>query len=623
MRSFSKMKKKARKQLRVSPAKVLKKIKAIVAKQQNEFGQVFTKEILPGLAKRNIHLIDDTAFSKEQGKFARKFFRNKIAKHLEYTFLGGSERMVFLQNKALYLVASLDSQEGERVALINIPSDKVGRFVVLPEVDGQHYITFVDDIIRYNLPNLFKKEGVKAVQDVYAIKLSRDAELYLDDEYSGDLIDKLKQSLDGRETGIPTRFLYDRRMPAPLLRRLKGLFQLSGHDLVPGARYHNFNDFFGFPNPSDQADLHDLPLPPQLHKQLEKAKSLIQAIKKQDYILHFPYQSYQYVPRLIEEAARDPKVEEIKITLYRVASKSAVTSALLKALSKGKKVMAFIEAKARFDESSNLYWGEQLEKAGAKVVYSYPGIKVHTKLLLIRRRERKELRNYAYLGTGNFNEKTAKLYCDHALLTADPRLADEVVQIFQLLEHKIIVPKTKHLMISPFSTRSGFEKLVDKEINRAKAGKKAYMILKMNSLEDREMIELLYEASQTGVKIRLIVRGICCLVPQVPGLSDNIEVISIVDRFLEHARVYIFGNGGKEKMYLASADWMTRNLDRRVEVVFPIYDAALFQELRSIIDLQLADNVKARIIHPEKDNTYVEKNGKAVRSQMAIYESLS
>nr|AWJ66336.1 polyphosphate kinase [uncultured bacterium] len=618
MRSFKDLKKKTRKQLEVEPKAILKKIKTIVGQQQNEFGRLFEKEILPKLAKRGIHLVQETAFTKAQATFAKEFFAEKVKAHLKPVFLNKKDDTVFLENKALYLVVQLD-KVGKRLVVVNIPSDEVGRFVVLPKKGKAHCITFLDEIIRYNLSDLFSDEKIRGV---YSVKLSRDAELYLGDEFDGDLMKKLKKSIAKRKTGLPTRFLYDHKIPNVLLSRLKSLLNLSKYDLVPGARYHNFNDFFGFPDPSNQADLHNPDMPPHQHKALEKEKSLLRAIKQQDYILHFPYQMYDYVPKMIFEAAADKKVEEIKITLYRVASKSDVANALLEALGKGKKVTVFIEAKARFDEASNLYWGEQLEKAGATVMYSYPGIKVHTKLLLIRRREGENLKNYAYIGTGNFNEKTAKLYCDHALLTADARLADEVVQVFELLDRKIIVPKTKHIFISPFTTRSGFEKLITKEIKNAKAGKEAYMILKMNSLEDRGMIEKLYEASKAGVKIQLIVRGICSLVPGMKGLSENIEVISVIDRFLEHSRVYIFCNGGKEKMYLASADWMTRNLDRRIEVVFPIYDPKIYQELREIIDIQLADNVKARIINPIHSNHYVKNKEAEVRSQMAIYEFL-
>lgn len=403
---------------------------------------------------------------------------------------------------------------------------------------------------------------------------------------------------------------------------MKKHFKLSKNDLIPGARYHNFNDFFGFPDPTNNPDLHYPDLPPLPHPAFEAADSLLAVIKDKDQLLHFPYHKYDYVPTLIHEAAHDPDVVSIKATLYRVASKSAVVTALMEACEQGKEVVAFIEAKARFDEASNLFWGKELEKAGAKVFYSYPGIKVHTKLLLIDRMEDKSRRHYAYLGTGNFNEKTARIYCDHALLTAKQKLGREVNQVFDLLERKVLVPNTKQLLVAPFTLRQKFEELIQHETDLALAGKEAYMVLKMNSLENSLMIDRLYAASQAGVKIKLIIRGICCLRPGVKGLSENIEVISIVDRFLEHARVYIFGNGGQEKMYVASADWMTRNLYRRVEVAFPINDTNLFEEIREIIDLQLADNSKARIINAEQNNPYkkASKGETNNRAQVDIYE---
>ena len=617
MRSFKDMKKVTRKQLEVKPKVILKKIKAIVGEQQNEFGKIF-KGILKELETHNIHLVKENQYSKKQGVYVKQFFEDKIKPHLEITIVETKAGNVFLKNKSLYLVVQLDKM-GQRLAVINIPSDEAGRFVMLPDNRKKHGVTFIDDIIRYNLPEILPNENI---QGVYSVKMSRDAELYLGDEFSGDLMEKLKANLNNREKGLPTRFLYDQDMPAELLTRLKKIFALSKYDLVPGARYHNFMDFFGFPDPTNQEHLHDEKLPPLPHSTLEMQDSILDAIGKKDYMLHFPYQSYGYVSKLIWEAAENPDVEEIKITLYRVANKSEITTALIHALSKGKKVLAFIEAKARFDEASNLYWGGKLEEAGAKVLYSYPAIKVHTKLLIIKKREGKKLKNYAYIGTGNFNEKTAKLYCDHALLTADPRLANDAAKVFDILENKILIPKTKHLMISPFSTRSGFEKLVNKEIKNAKAGKTAYIILKMNSLEDRKMIEKLYEANAAGVKIQLIIRGICCLVPGVKNLSEHIKVTSVIDRFLEHGRVYIFANGGKEKMYLASADWMTRNLDRRIEVVFPIYDKDIFAELRNLINIQLADNKKARIINRGQNNIHVSNNEIPNASQRTIYHFL-
>ncbi|HQU61460.1 MAG TPA: phospholipase D-like domain-containing protein, partial [Saprospiraceae bacterium] len=340
------------------------------------------------------------------------------------------------------------------------PSEALPRFIPLPASDGVHALTFLDEIVRFNLEEFLGQKVIGA----YAIKLSRDAELYIDDEYSGDLVAKIRESLEARNVGLPTRFLYDSTMPEDILAQLKEAFELSRNDLIPGARYHNFNDFFSFPDPAAKAELHDAPMPPLPHPELEKAPSILALLKEKDAILHFPYQKYNYVPQLIEEAANDPAVRTVKITLYRVASRSAIVDSLLKARRNGKAVTAFIEAKARFDEASNLFWGQELEKAGAEVHYSYPAIKVHTKLLLIQREEAEGLCNYAYLGTGNFNEKTSRLYTDHALLTADPRLADEAAQVFSLLERKVLIPHCKHLLVSPFSTRSGFVGLVDKEI---------------------------------------------------------------------------------------------------------------------------------------------------------------
>lgn len=617
LRSFKELKKETRKELlKIKPKKELKEIRKIVQKQQTEFGGIFRGEILPELRKNNIFLADELSYSKEQKKFVRKYFSQEIAPKLKpLVYLLEGEAPPFLKNKALYFIIQLKNDE--RIGLLEIPTDELPRFITLPGSDNKHYISFLDDIIRFHLPETVEQDVINA----YAIKVSRDAELYIDDEFSGDLLEKLKASLEERNIGLPTRFLYDSEMSAELTSKLKSIFLLKKADLVPGARYHNFNDFFGFPDPTDNPAFHDPSFPPLPHPDLENCNSIMELLQEKDVMLHFPYQKYEYVPKLIQEAADDPNVSSIKITLYRVASKSAVVTALLEALEKGKAVTAFIEAKARFDEASNLFWGGKLQEAGGKVIYSYPGIKVHSKIMLINRTEGKAQKNYAYLGTGNFNEKTAKLYCDHALLTANPKLADELGQVFDILERKIIYPRTKHLLISPFTTRTKMIGLINNEIANAQEGKNAYMILKMNSLEDTEMINHLYRASQAGVKIKLIVRGICSLIPGVEGMSEHIEAISIVDRFLEHARVYIFANDGKEIMYTASADWMTRNLDRRIEVVMPIYDEAVYNEIRSIIDLQLKDNCKARRIDTNQSNPYKipQPEEAKLRAQVATY----
>ncbi|MCB9049849.1 MAG: polyphosphate kinase 1 [Lewinellaceae bacterium] len=618
LRSFKELKKKTRKKLdlEVKPRKELKQIRKIVQEQQETFGRIFREEVLPELERRGIHLTRNTDYSEEQQSFSRQFFSEKIQPQTQALLLGPEDEAPFLKNRGLYFVVEM--HEPGLLAIVEIPSETLPRFIGLPSGEQGHHITFLDDILRHNLEELLGRP----FKGAYAVKLSRDAELYIDDEFSGDLLDKLKKSLDKRNVGLPTRFLYDSDMPEALLRRIREWFGLGKDDLIPGARYHNFNDFFSFPDPSGEAGLHDSPMPSLPHPELEGLEKILPFLAEKDAMLHFPYQKYDYVPKLIEEAANDPEVKSIKITLYRVASRSAIVESLLKARKNGKQVTTFIEAKARFDEASNLYWGEQLEKAGAFVFYSYPGIKVHTKLLLIQREEEEELRNYAYLGTGNFNEKTARLYGDHALLTGDGRLTDEVAQIFMLLERKVLIPRCNHLFVSPFTTRNRFVELVEREMENARNGKPAYMILKMNSLEDQAMIGKLYEASNAGVKIQLIIRGICCLVPGVKGMSENIQAISILDRFLEHARVYIFGNGGQEIMYTASADWMTRNLDHRVEAVMPIFDEDVYNELRHIINLQLRDNTKARRIDAQQSNAYVREGEKPVRAQVEIYRFL-
>lgn len=620
LRRFKEMDKAERKALMdTKPKKELQEIKRIVHQQQTEFGRIFRQEVLPALREKDIFLINSTRqFSKEQKAFAKKYFEEKVLPLIERQYLRPNGPTPFLKNRALYLVIEL--KEVDYLGLVNIPSDSLPRFVHLPTTDQRHFIAFLDDIIRINLSRLFEER----IEGAYAIKVSRDAELYIDDEFDGDLLEKIKSSLNTRDSGLPTRMLYDSNMTMELTNRLKSLFQLKKNDLFPGSRYHNFSDFFGFPNPTQDPSLHDTPLPPLPHPILKNTKKLIPVIQAEDQLLHFPYQKYSYIPQLLQEAAYHPEVRTIKITLYRVASKSAVVEALLEAIKQGKQVVVFVEAKARFDEASNIYWGKELESAGATVLYSYPAIKVHSKVFSIQFSEESDQKDIVYLGTGNFNEKTAKLYGDHALLTAQKKLVKDVGQLFGVLEKKILLPKTKKLFISPFSTRKGFEDLIAQEIKNAKAGKPAYMIIKMNSLEDPEMIEALYEANNAGVEITLLIRGICCLIPGISGQSENIKAFSLVDRFLEHARIYIFGNGGEEIMYLASADWMTRNLDRRIEAVFPIEKKSLYDQLRKIVDLQLKDNTKLRKITATMDNPYVEKSPQEERinAQTAIYAYL-
>ncbi len=616
LRSFKSLKKETRREFELKPKKELRQIRAIVEQQQREFGSIFREQIIPDLERNGIRLLRTEDFSEAQQEFAIHYFRDQVLPHLHFFELATGAPAPFLKNKGLYFVA-VTAEPPVRLYLVEMPVGPCPRFVELPVTGDRFDITFLDDIIRLNLQELLGAP----VDDAFAVKMSRDAEMYIDDEYSGDLIEKIKLGLVERNMGAPTRFLFDNRMPETLRMQLKAIFDLGKNEMIPGARYHNFNDFFGFPNPGNNPALHYRLWPPVPHPELEKAPAVMAAMSERDYLLHFPYQRFDYVIRLIREAAEDASVTTIKITLYRAAAQSEIVQALIVACERGKDVTVFIEAKARFDEASNLYWGEQLEKAGASVHYSYPGIKVHCKLLLIGCAESSAVPRYAYIGTGNFNEKTALLYTDHALLTCHPKLTAEVGQVFDLLSRRIILPRCKQLLVAPFTLREGFIERIDREIEHAHENRPAYMILKMNSLEDKEMIAKLYEASRAGVRIRIIVRGICCLIPGVSGMSENITVTSIVDRFLEHARIYLFGNGGKEELLIASADWMTRNLDRRIEVAAPILDPVLFEELRKILDFQLNDNVKARIIDAGQTNPYVEKkaDNPLVRAQESSY----
>lgn len=596
-----------RKKLITKPNKLLKKIKKEVNQQQEEFGNIFREQIIPELKKEGIELIDYTQFSETQQQFAKAYYKENIAIELTLNTNDSAETELFIENEQLYLA----SLHNEQLVVFKVPIAS-GRFVVFPAENNTHYITFVDDILKYHLTEVYPENTF------HSVKISRDAELYIDNEYSGNLLEKIKNSLGNRNTGQVTRMLVDRHASEDLLDELKDELNVNDTDVVLGGTYHNFKDFFGFPNPTETK----LSLPsvsPIRNKELSAYKSMFSAISDKDRLLYFPYESFDHVSELLEEAAADEKVTKIKITLYRVAKESRVTNALIEASKNGKEVTVFMEAKARFDEQNNIKWGKILEEKGAKVIYSYPGIKVHSKVLYIERVENEIPVQYGYIGTGNFNEKTATLYTDFCLMTKREKITSELAQVFQVLERKIIIPKSKKLLISPFTSRSTFLELIDQEIKNVKDGKEAYIILKLNSLQDKRMIEALYEASNAGVQIELLVRGICCLVPGIESQSENISIKSVLGQFLEHARVYIFANGGNEKMYIGSADWMTRNLDHRIEVIAPILDADMHQQLRTYVQWQLDDSVKSRIIDAKQKNAYVPQDEHAIHSQEKAY----
>lgn len=619
LRQIKRIDKSLRKKLALKPTKLIKQIIAEVKEQQLHFGKIFKGEIIPELAENHIHLINESEFDTGQEKFAKEYFKKHIAKKLNpKTVDFSNQEELFLENNTIYFLVNF--KNSEKVGFVNIPIENKERFVVFPKKGHEHYIVFLEDVLRSQMQSVFPN---KKIDGIYEIKISRDAELYLDDDTDMILADKIYASLEQRTEGQPTRLLYDDAMPEVLIKSLRKKLKLGKIDLMPGGKYHNFSDFFSFPDPTENPKLHYGEMPPIPHKVLGKSKDYFKDIREKDRLVHYPFMPFSHVEDFVEQAAEDKKTTAIKISFYRIAEDSRLTQLLLKALENGKEVVIFVEAKARFDEKNNIEWGRKFEKKGAEVIYSYPKIKVHSKILLVQREEEGKTRNYAYIGTGNFNSETAKLYCDHGLFTAHKDIGKELSRVFEVLQGKMIVPRTEHLLVSPFNTRREFEKLIKNEIELAKAGKKAKFIVKMNSNEDREMIDLIYEASQAGVEVRMLVRGFTSLIPGVKGLSENVYMTSILDRYLEHGRIYVFHNGGDEKIYMGSADWMNRNLDRRIEVLTPIYDKDIASELKDILKIQLNDNVKARIQDAGESNEYV-KDGKKkkTRSQYAIYDYL-
>ncbi|HMQ88173.1 MAG TPA: polyphosphate kinase 1 [Flavilitoribacter sp.] len=619
-RYIMRISKKTKRELDIAPKKTVLEIQRIVNKHQEEFSQIFEQLVLE-LRQHKVFMLRRLDLNDEQLEFVEAYFRDHMLPFVQPVLLVKNKVRPFLNNAALYLAIQMKSKDAsnapDEYGLVKIPSDHLPRFIQLPSSSDRHDLIILDDIVRHSVSWMFP--GYKII-DTFSIKLSRDAELYIDDEFSGDLIQKIKTSLAKRQVGPPSRFVYDRQMPPELLNYLMEVFELERYDILREGRYHNNFDFFKFPD-FGMHQLKNTPLPPIPYEPLEGAPDLFKAIRERDHLIHVPYHSYDAVLRLFEVAARDPKVTHIKIVQYRVARRSKIMQSLIDAVKQGKQVSVFIEVKARFDEEANLEWGEQLEKAGVRVHYSFPGLKVHAKLALIRRVERRKEQMFTYLSTGNFHEETAKVYGDFGLFTADPRLVNEAARVFSFLETvQSPAHPFEHLLVGQFNLRSGLEELIDFEIAEAMAGRKAKIILKLNSFQDENMIAKLYQASKAGVEIHLIIRGICCLAPGIKGLSEHIHAISIVDRYLEHARVFIFHHGGEDLIYLSSADWMVRNLTYRVETAFPVYDPSIKKEIQDIIDLQLRDNVKARILDKGLTNKYY-RNGSdmAIRSQLETY----
>ena len=601
-----------------------------VNRQQREYYRIFSERILPELNRQNIYLYQEEEPAPFHEEFVRDFFNEEVFPFLSPVIIQTGDIRTFIRDRRLYLVIRMrkrnkrakeaEEEVGYVYALMKIPYSKVPRFIELPPHEGKFYIMFIDDIIRANLSSVFP--GYE-IESCYSVKISRDADIYLDDE-RGNIVENIREKVKKRKIGALSRFMYDRAMPADFLAFVCDAFGIRADDLVQGGRYNNLQDLAKLPNPvGERLELHP-PLPMRVSF-LDEVGSVFKALKRRDILLHFPYESFDYLIRFLMEAAFDPKVNEIKITQYRVAENSAVVNALISAARNGKKVTVFVELKARFDEENNMRTAERMEQAGIRIIYSIPGLKVHAKVAVILRKETAEgfkRRDFAYLSTGNFNEKTAKIYSDMALLTSNAEIITDINKVFAILEGKMKEPTFRHLLVARFNMVPELTRMIQREIEHVRAGRRGRIILKMNGLHDQRMIDELYRASEAGVDIDLIVRGICCLMPERP-FSANIRVTRIVDMFLEHARVWYFYNDGDEELFLTSADWMKRNLSRRIETAFPILDPEIKREVIDILRVQLSDNVKACWLDGQIRNRFKQDdNPVKVRSQLAIYEYL-
>ena len=594
--------------------------------------QQLSLDILGGiekeLGKEGIHIINEHQITEEQSVFITDYFLREVSPALVTIILTGLETFPALKDSAAYLVVRMvlntgnaETQENDarvNFALIEIPK-VIDRFVVLPEKNGQKYIILLDDLIRHCLGIIFSIFSYKEIS-AYMIKITRDAELDIDSDLSRSFLEKISKSVARRSSGDPVRFVYDRDIDPEMLAFLMEKMNIESTDsVIPGGRYHNRRDYMKFPSLGRQDLLYETKVPLQI-KGLSFEGSLLAKIAKKDYLLHAPYQSFRYVVKFLREAALDPQVQSIKITIYRLAEVSHIASSLINAAKNGKDVVVQIELRARFDEVANIHYAEQMQEEGVRMIFGVKGLKVHCKACVIERLEAGKIKRYSFLSSGNFNESTARIYTDYTLFTANEDIAKDINKVFNFFDVNYRVKTYKHLVVSPHYTRGVWERLIENEVTNKKEGKAAGIQLKLNSLSDYRMIDKLYGASQAGVSIKIIVRGICCLIPGIKGLSENIEVISIVDKFLEHTRLYIFNNNNEPKYFISSADIMGRNLDTRVEISCPIYDLEIQQELQDTFDISWQDNVKARLISATQDNAYVREGGPATRSQFAIYE---
>ena len=623
------------KELGVHAKELLEEITKEVIQLQDESLSIINT-ITEELEKEQIFIVNEKTLLPEHEAFVNTYFYDKVRPALFTIILNDLERFPQLKDDVAYLAVKMTLKEDEKAsgvqkffsskaykekiqyALIELPTT-LNRFIELPQVDDKHYIIMLDDVIRFCLHLIFSIFNYESLS-ANMIKITRDAELDIDDDLSKSFVEKISSSVEDRRKGAPVRFVYDKTIDKDTLHFLIEKMGIVNTDsVIPGGRYHNRRDYMSFPS-LGRTDLTYAPIHPLPVKGLTSEESLLKKIAEKDYLQFTPYHTFSNIIWFLREAALDPKVKSVKITIYRLAKNSQVVNSLINAVKNGKKVTVQIELQARFDEESNIRYAEQLKAEGVKLIFGVRGLKVHSKICVIEREEGKGIKRYGFISTGNFNESTAKVYTDYTLFTANQDILKEVNKVFNFFETNYNIQKYKHLIVSPHYTKKILKQLIDEEIKNAKAGKEAYIKLKMNNITSYKMIDKLYEASRAGVKIQMIVRGICCLVPGIEGMSENIEVISIVDKFLEHPRLFIFGNNGNPKVYISSADWMTRNISFRVEVGCPIYDETIKQELIDTFEISWADNVKARVIDQAQDNHYRPHTLPAQRSQVALYE---
>ena len=616
---------KANMHLEDAPDKILEQIQSIVLMQQSEFNRIW-ESIRKEMENEHIYLVTETNLNEEQKIFVERYFEEEVRSNIIPLMMESVLEFPFLRDKSLFLAVVLSKKESaynQKYAIIEVPSKVVGRFVQLPSPPGSHCIILLEDIIRYNLPSIFSYFGFDEYNS-WVFKVTRDAEIDLDTDVATSIIQKLEKGIKNRKKGKPVRFVYDKAMDPGLLEYLMRRMNIAKKDnIIPGGRIHNFRHFMDFPDVFSKVSERRKPFQ---HPSLTHGSRVTDIVLEKDIMLHFPYHSFNPVIDMLREAAIDPKVTAIKITCYRLAPNSKIINALINAVRNGKHVTVIIELRARFEEEANLEWKERLEDEGVKVLIGIPDMKVHAKICMIKKRVDNRTIHYGFVSTGNLNEKTATIYGDHCLLTANRNIMADVNRMFSYLEK----PKDNHILKScktvlpcPTTLRRELIKMINREIKFARSGKKASMLLKMNSLSDEELIEKLYEAAKEGVEIKMIVRGIFCMYAENKKFKKQPVAISIVDEYLEHARVYIFNNGGKEKVYISSADWMVRNLDHRVEATCPVFNEEIKRSLKDILNIQLMDNVKARTLNNELSNEYVRGNkNRKVRSQIAIYNFL-